>query len=49
MEVYGAFVNFGAEKDGLVHISQLSVSSGGTVDLNNEHMMNIASCSRSIQ
>lgn len=25
VEGYGAFVNFGAEKDGLVHISQLSV------------------------
>jgi hypothetical protein len=25
VETFGAFVNFGAEKDGLVHISQLSV------------------------
>jgi len=27
VEGFGAFVSFGAEKDGLVHISQVSVSS----------------------
>jgi polyribonucleotide nucleotidyltransferase len=32
VEQFGAFVDFGFAKDGLVHISQLSVSSAGGVD-----------------